>query len=889
MSERRSMGPQIKFCDDLHGMKYRSRGESYRDSINRVASAVSDRDSSAHYHSLRGVLIPMRFQFAGRIQAAMGAPREVTPFNCYVSGTIPDSFVSRDNPENSSIMHRAEQAATTMRMGGGIGYDFSTLRPRGDLIRKLQSNATGPVPFMHIYDAVCLATSSSGHRRGAQMGVLRVDHPDIVEFVQSKHNREKLTGFNISVAVTDDFMEAVERGSKFDLTFREEIYQTVDARELWELIMRSTWDWAEPGVLFIDTINNGNPLWYCERIAATNPCVVGETEILTREGWRRIDSLIDQTLDVWNGHQWSEVTPKITGRDQPLLRVSVSSGHDLTVTRYHKFILSDGSRVTAGELREGDRLEKITYPVVESGERAPDAYTQGFFEGDGWRDRRGRVWIGLFGAKKLLVDEFDAISSREYGCTGYEGTDTTQTSIRLYMGRDVLREKGFVPDVSWDVHSRLEWLAGLCDSDGSMTTDGAIQISSKSQEVCLQVTRLLSTLGVVAYVGPMKDCWRTGISASDIPALRDLGFRPRRLDISRISPQRAARRFVRVTSVEEAGVADTVYCLNEPVNHSCVFDMVYTAQCGEQPLPPFGACLLGSFNLTRYLSSSPAPGGRVKYSFDFPQLAEDIPHIVRAMDNVIDRATYPLPEQAAEARSKRRMGLGVLGLANALETMGLPYGSPGFLRVQKRIDKVIANEAYRASALLARERGSFELFDYEQYSKGEMFRSLDDDVRALIKKHGLRNSHLTSKAPTGTISMTADNVSSGIEPVFEIRTQRAVNTPEGPQIVTLEDYAYAQFGTVPRTTSQVTAQEHVDVLLAASRWTDSAVSKTCNVTGEMPWADFKEIYRRAWDGGAKGCTTFNIDGQRMALLRRGESGEGSSCTVDPSTGARSCE
>ena len=577
------MGPQIKFCDDLHGMKYRSRGESYRDSINRVASATADRDSSAHYHSLRGVLMPMRFQFAGRIQAAMGAPREVTPFNCYVSGTIPDSYVSRDNSENSSIMHRAEQAATTMRMGGGIGYDFSTLRPRGDLIRKLQSNATGPVSFMHIYDAVCLATSSSGHRRGAQMGVLRVDHPDIVEFVQSKHNREKLTGFNISVAVTDDFMEAVERGSKFDLTFRDEIYQTVDARELWELIMRSTWDWAEPGVLFIDTINNGNPLWYCEKIASTNPC-------------------------------------------------------------------------------------------------------------------------------------------------------------------------------------------------------------------------------------------------------------------------------------------------------------------GEQPLPPFGACLLGSFNLTRYLSASPGGrSGKITYSFDFPQLIEDIPHIVRAMDNVIDRATYPLPEQAAEARSKRRMGLGVLGLANALETMGLPYGSPGFLRMQKRIDKVIANEAYRASALLARERGSFELFDYEQYSKGDMFRSLDDDVRALIKKYGLRNSHLTSKAPTGTISMTADNVSSGIEPVFEVRTQRAVNTPEGPQIVTLEDYAYAQFGTVPKTTSQVTAQEHVDVLLAASRWTDSAVSKTCNVTGEMPWADFKEIYRRAWDGGAKGCTTFNIDGQRMALLKKGESGEGSSCTIDPNTGARSCE
>ena len=883
------MGPQVQFCNDLHGMKYRGKNESYRDSINRICSAMSDRDSSSHYHALRDILMPQRFCPAGRIQAAMGASREVTPFNCYVSGTIPDSYVSRDNEYESSIMHRAEQAATTMRMGGGIGYDFSTLRPRGDLIRKLQSNATGPVSFMHIYDAVCLATSSSGHRRGAQMGVLRVDHPDIMEFVQAKHNRDKLTGFNISIAVTDDFMNAVAGDHKFDLTFEGEIYRTVYAAELWDSIMRSTWDWAEPGVLFIDTINNGNPLWYCEKIAATNPCVVGETEILTRRGWQRIDSLVGQTCEVWNGHQWSETTPRVTGHDQPLLRVQVSSGHEVTVTDYHKFILADGRRISAAELRAGDRLEKISYPVVESGERYSDAYVQGFFQGDGWRDQRGRVWIGLWGAKKELLPEFDALSICEYRCSGYEGTDTLQTSLRLYMGRDVLLPKGFVPDTSWDVLSRLEWLAGLCDSDGSMTADGAIQISSKDREVCLQVTRLLSTLGVVSYLGPMKDCWRTGISASDIPALRALGFRPRRLDISCVSPQRAARRFVRVVSVESAGTAETVYCLSEPRNHSCVFDMVYTAQCGEQPLPPFGACLLGSFNLVRYLSASQRGGGKISYTFDFDQLREDIPHVVRAMDNVIDKASYPLPEQAQEARSKRRMGLGVMGMANCLETMGHPYGSPGFLRMQRRIDKVIANEAYRASSLLAREKGRFELFDYEKYSKGDMFRALDDDVRALIKKYGLRNSHLTSKAPTGTISMCADNVSSGIEPVFEVRTQRAVNTPEGAQIVTLEDYAHAQFGTVPRTTSEVTAQEHVDVLLAASRWTDSAVSKTCNVTGAMPWNDFKEIYHRAWDGGAKGCTTFNIDGQRMALLKSGDAGDGSACTIDPTTGARSCE
>ena len=307
-----------------------------------------------------------------------------------------------------------------------------------------------------------------------------------------------------------------------------------------------------------------------------------------------------------------------------------------------------------------------------------------------------------------------------------------------------------------------------------------------------------------------------------------------------------------------------------------------TNPCGEQPLPPNGACLLGSFNLVRYL----APGKKGAWTFDFDQLREDIPHVVRAMDNVVDRARYPLPAQEREARNKRRMGLGVMGLANTLETMGLVYGSKEFLSMQRRIDKVIATECYRASALLAREKGPFELFDKERYLQGHFIKQLDDETRAMISKYGIRNSHLTSKAPTGTISMTADNVSSGIEPVFSLETQRPVNTPNGPVIATLKDYAYAEFGTVGKLAADVTAVEHVDVLIAASRWTDSAVSKTCNVSGKMPWADFKEIYRRAWDGGAKGCTTFNADGQKMALLTAGDSG---ACVYNPETGERSCE
>lgn len=585
-------GPQVEFSEQLHAMKYRQPGETFRDAMTRVAGALTD--DSTEFHAFRDILLDMRFMPAGRVQAAMGAVRDTTPYNCFVSGTIPDSFTTRDNEFDSSIMHRAEQAAQTMRMGGGIGYDFSTLRPRGALIRKLQSNSTGPLSFMKIFDAVCRATSSAGHRRGAQMGVLRVDHPDIVEFVNAKHDQETLTGFNISVAVTDEFMEAVVRGSSFDLTFEGEVHSTVDARELWETIMRSTWDWAEPGVLFIDTINRMNNLWYCERIAATNPCA-------------------------------------------------------------------------------------------------------------------------------------------------------------------------------------------------------------------------------------------------------------------------------------------------------------------EQPLPPHGACLLGSLNLAKYVTPQSATEGRRTYSLDLAQLAEDIPWIVRAMDNIVDRARYPLPEQEAEARSKRRMGIGVTGMANAIEALGHPYGSAEYLRVQDEVLSLINRCCYRASALLAADRGSFPMYDAEQYLGGQFVQTLDDETYDMIRHHGIRNSHLTSIAPTGTISMCADNVSSGIEPVFSVVTQRPVNTPDGPVIADLEDYGSARHGTVPRLAAEVTAAEHVAVLASASRHVDSAVSKTCNVDGRMPWADFKQIYSDAWAAGCKGLTTFNADGKRMALLtgkttqsapapsEEPEHSQTEACIYDPATGIRSCD
>ncbi len=873
-------GPKTPFAEQLHAEKYRAKGENFKEAMNRVAGALTSNE--VEFRGFRELLCDMRFMPAGRVQAAVGATRRTTAYNCFVSPAIDDTFV--DGPK--SIMGCAGQAATTMRMGGGIGYDFSTLRPRGDLIKKLQSKSSGPVSFMEIFDAVGRATSSAGHRRGAQMGVLRVDHPDIEEFVHAKQKPGFLTGFNMSVGITDKFMESLATGKPFELSFGGQSHGEIDAAQLWETIMRSTFDWAEPGVLFIDTINRMNNLNYCETIAATNPCVPAGTPTLTRFGWEKIEKLVGKTCQIWNGYEWSSVVPRVTGHNEPLYKITFSDGRELSCTKGHKFVLSDGTRVEARDLKIGAKLVKASWPVVEAGNTNLDAYEQGFFSGDGWVGSRGRCYIGLYGEKKELVNEFNGTVSREYAISGgYEGTDTTET--RVYVQVSAKREKNFVPNCDWSVASRLDWLAGVMDSDGcTVSCDNgiAIQISAKDREFLSSTQLLINTLGAASTLGMMKDCWRLSISASNTERLVSSGLNTRRLKLEGNAPKRDASRFVQVVDVEFDGVADIVYCFTEEKNHTGCFNGVVTSNCGEQPLPPYGACLLGSFNLAKYITAS--------RSFDWEQFRKDIPVAVRAMDRVTDVSLYPLVEQKHEAKSKRRMGLGVTGLANCIEAIGPKYGTHDFVRLESRILETLRDESYRASMMLAQERGSFSLFDKTLYPDGDFIQTLPYDLQRDIAKYGIRNSHLTSIAPTGTISMCADNVSSGIEPVFALRSNRIVNLSDGAHTVESLDYGLATFGVEGKTCDIVTVQEHLDVLVAAAERVDSAVSKTCNVPSDISWSDFKGLYVQAYERGAKGCTTYRVGGKREGILTAANDNQdvaGAACVYDPATGVRSCE
>jgi ribonucleoside-diphosphate reductase alpha chain len=563
-------------AEQIWDMKYRLKSpegkaldESVEDTWRRIATDLAsvEADPKAWEGPFYEALEDFRYLPAGRIVAGAGTGRSVTLFNCFVMGTIPDSM--------GGIFEALKEAALTMQQGGGIGYDFSTIRPKGAPVSGVAADASGPLSFMDVWDAMCRTIMSAGSRRGAMMATMRCDHPDIEDFIAAKADAARLRMFNVSVLATDAFMEAVKADGPWELTFGGQVYRTLRARDLWNRMMRATYDYAEPGVIFIDRINAENNLSYAETIAATNPC-------------------------------------------------------------------------------------------------------------------------------------------------------------------------------------------------------------------------------------------------------------------------------------------------------------------GEQPLPPYGACLLGSVNLARLVAEPFAEGARL----DEAELAELVATAIRMMDNVVDASRFPLEAQAREARTKRRIGLGVTGLADALAMVGLRYGSPEAAEMTGAWMAVIANAAYRASALIAKEKGAFPLFDAAEYAKAPMVRRLDPEVQALIAEHGLRNALLTSIAPTGTISLFAGNVSSGIEPIFATSYTRKVLQPDGTRTEEeVVDYAVQMWrdlhGDADLPEHIVTAQDlapmdHVRMQAAAQPWVDSSISKTINVPADIGFEDFKDVYLEAYETGCKGCTTYrpnDVTGSVLSVASIAPAGE----------------
>ena len=556
----------VPIAEQIWNMKYRLKSadgtvidETLEHTWRRIAKdlACVEKEPSKWEQKFYDALEGFKFLPAGRITAGAGSRRKVTLFNCFVMGTIPDDM--------GGIFEMLKEAALTMQQGGGIGYDFSTIRPKGALVHGVAADASGPLSFMDVWDSMCRTILSAGSRRGAMMATLRCDHPDIEDFVEAKSDAERLRMFNVSVLITDAFMTAVKADSDWDLKFEGIVYKKVSALKLWDQIMKSTYDFAEPGVIFIDRINQANNLNYCETIAATNPC-------------------------------------------------------------------------------------------------------------------------------------------------------------------------------------------------------------------------------------------------------------------------------------------------------------------GEQPLPPYGACLLGSINLARLVENPFEDNAKL----DEELLAELVSTAVRMMDNTIDVSNFPLKAQQQEAHSKRRIGLGVTGLADALLMVGAKYGSPIAIELTEKWLHQIAREAYLTSVNLSKEKGPFPLFDADSFLASGTMMKMDKDVCDAISKNGIRNALLTSIAPTGTISLFAGNVSSGIEPVFAYAYNRKVLQKDGSRIEEeVIDYAVQmwrdKFGDKELPEYFVNAQTlppiaHVKMQAAAQKWVDSAISKTINCPENISFEEFKKVYLQAFETGCKGCTTYRPNAVTGSVL-----------------------
>jgi ribonucleoside-diphosphate reductase alpha chain len=568
----------------------RLRDRTIEDTWRRVAVALAqaepdDRDGWANRFA--EILRDFHFLPGGRIQAGAGTTRNVTLFNCFVMGAIEDSM--------EGIFRALKEGAMTMHQGGGVGYDFSTLRPAGTRARGVGAIASGPVSFMDVWDAMCATILSTGARRGAMMATMRCDHPDIERFITAKQQPGRLRHFNLSVQVTDAFMDAVRRDVDWPLVFPAVAFEAegdtvmrdwpgaasavpcrvvrqIGARALWRKLIRASYDYAEPGVLFIDRINRLNNLWYCERISATNPC-------------------------------------------------------------------------------------------------------------------------------------------------------------------------------------------------------------------------------------------------------------------------------------------------------------------GEIPLPPYGACDLGAINLTRFVGAPFGPAAHL----DLAALERVAGIAVRLLDNVIDVSQFPLSMQHECALRSRRIGLGITGLADALIMMGLRYGSEASFAVAGAAMRTICHAAYRNSIALAREKGAFPCFDRDRYLEAPFIGALPPDIRDGIARHGIRNSHLLAIAPTGTISLLAGNVSSGVEPVFAGRYRRTVLGEDGcPVAFDLMDYALRLWreqgqgeDEMPKalvTTAELPIEAHLGMQAALQPFIDNSISKTINVPEACSLEAFERIYDLAYDKGLKGCTTFRPNPVTGAVLTSADKG-----------------
>jgi len=965
--------------------KYAKGDEQTIDEVHRrVARALAQAEPAAdraRWEDKFVQALEQGFVPAGRIQSAAGTDLAATLINCFVQ-PVGDSIAQLDDG-HPGIYTALTEAAETMRRGGGVGYDFSRIRPRGAWVGSTQSSASGPVSYMRVFDRSCETVESAGARRGAQMGVLRCDHPDIEEFIHAKDHGD-LKNFNVSVGVTDAFMRAVVADAEIELVHRAEpgaaqkaagaylrsdpagpgvwVYRKVRARDLWDQIMRSTYDHAEPGVLFLDAINRDNNLAYCETIAATNPCVTADTWVMTADGARRVGDLVGRPFAALvDGKPYRSLSAGFFATGvKPVWRLATREGQTLRLTADHPLrrvtrktrYLVESEWVAASQLRPGDEIVLVDHraaPGWEGAHTHEEGYLIGLLIGDGCLKADKAVlsaWApelrvvsggapavhsasGLMKAAEAAAmtlphrSDFRGWQRPVAGRGEFRMASAALRELALSLG---LRPGSKVITPAMDAGSSdfcAGLLRGLFDADGSVqgAQDKGVSVRLTQSDIGLlqAAQRLLLRLGIASTIyrerknagvarlpdgrgGEREYAQRAVhelvISGDNLQVFAErVGFaddsKRERLESALAAYRRALNRERFVATVESLAAEGSEAVFDATIEHIHAFDAngLLVHNCGEQPLPPYGCCCLGSIDLTRFVRRAFEDDA----SFDEAGFAQVARTAVRMLDNVLDISVWPLPQQHDEAMAKRRVGLGFTGLGDALVMLGLRYDTEPARQAARRIAEVMRDAAYEASVELARERGPFPLFNADLYlsapragqarsaprggpdgpaepdppGSGTTFASrLPAALRERIRAHGLRNSHLLSIAPTGTISLAfADNASNGIEPAFSWNYMRKKRMPDGSfREYAVEDHAWRLYrhlrgADAPLTNAFVTALEmsaldHAAMVAAVAPYIDTAISKTVNVPEDYPYGEFKDLYLRAWESGLKGLATY---------------------------------
>lgn len=880
-----------EFSREVFESKYKYGNETVEDMQARVAKAIAsfERDKEHWEEEFRNLLADFKFIPGGRILSNAGIPiRGTTLINCYVSG-----FDGEDRDSMESILDELRRQALILKSEGGYGFCVDTLRPRYSFISGIGSESPGAVKMLDMWDTQSDVITSgsgkkSGHtkaksgiRKGAQMVTMSIWHPDIEEFITAKQTPGRLTKFNMSVLITDKFIQAARSHSKWDLIFPDidadketyhrewdgnidkwiskgrqvKVYKTFeDAAELWDMITNSTYTRNEPGILFIDRINHWNNLSYIEYISSTNPSLRKDTPVLTRGGIFGINELEGKNFQVRNLRgEWQLATCRQSGKNKQLYRVTLSNGAEYYSTEDHKWpaLLVGGGfgKIKTSKLSNGnilpfnEHVETIDFEIENELSRET-GFMLGWLYGDGCITEVDGInqYCFIFSEKEKYVGEYLLQVINQYKINESflkQKKDTTVDScysiqirskeFHEYMQSLGVVNKSKIPSSlmsSGDSYIK-GFIDGIYSSDGCISfNDNAksprIALVNKHLDIITAISDILGFYGIKSIIAKQvqtdvhfpngknydKNYTRytlyvTGHHAVKFAKTFRLTNDDKQSNLNRVLNYHTSRKnvdenLIRVISVEPTDMYEDVWDITVYDDTHC-FALAHciTGNCGEQPLPTDGACLLGNLNLTQFVSGD---------DFDYDKLANTIKVAVRFMDNVNDITYVPLEGQRDNLMKKRRIGLGIMGYASALVMMKVRYGSPRALQLTDELMHFITNTAYTCSAFLASEKGAFSLYDESDYLSSNFVKTLDKETIDAIAKHGIRNSHLISIQPTGNTSSLANVVSGGLEPIFRpeyVRTAIVAHWPDYVPTLSSVDFAGKRFECTVRNDDRV--------------------------------------------------------------------------------------